>query len=648
MRISACMIAKNEEKVIARCIESYRAAVDEIIIVDTGSIDQTVSIAKSFGAKVFHFTWNDDFAAAKNYAISKAKGDWIIFLDADEYFVNGTGDKLRAYLKSLDKAFNCVACKMINIDEHSRKIINEVMHVRLFKNDKQLRYVNPIHEALYNNRKGGKLNACLATKQELLIYHTGYSATNNQAKAQRNLTLLLRQLTDNVVVKPEYYYYIADSYYTLDEWDKVMEYIRLFMDSGTKLVGHNVRAHNILIDAMIQLESYSNEVMQEVNIAIDKFPQHPLFYFYKGKLLYDDKRYDAAFAALQQALQLHETYQDIEVNSLVVNLGTVYHLMAAISEFRNDCGAALEYYLETLRVDKYNADVFNRLAKLIRLQPLQAIVSFLNTIYDIENEADLDFLATCLINHAVPQVLAYYTNLREKKYPKKDYVVLQMLVANRYYDTAFTTLLECYTKDQDERLAVVLTTTAILSGDETYAAQAVKQLPSAYAKLLKAYNGEIPVFADEDKTAFINLVRTFIFWADDAELKKLLSLVDQFANGMFDVGNLFIHEGYYQAGLQCYDYVIKKKLDEGTLMHPVLYCKLGYCLHRLNNTKAATEAFIKAYEAGYRANDIYEFLRWNVSKLDASSTMKVRVAEILQAKSENDEHIQIRKKKGYE
>ncbi|MEL1136139.1 glycosyltransferase family 2 protein [Desulfitobacterium sp. THU1] len=638
MKISACMIAKNEERVIARCIESYREAVDEIIVVDTGSTDQTVAIAKDLEAQVFHFDWIDDFAAAKNYAISKAKGDWIIFLDADEYFADGTGVNLRAYLEKLDKAYGAVACRMLNIDETSGKIINEIVHVRIFKNDKLLRYLNPIHEALYYNRKGANLQAHLADRRELIIHHTGYSTGVKNDKACRNLELLLRQLDGNTASKPEYYYYIADTYFTLSDWDKVITYIRLFMDSGAKLTNLNVRVNNILIDAMMNLHYPVREIMEEIEIAIDKFPQHPLFYFYKAKFLYDDKRYDAAFFELRRALQLHENYEDIEVNPLAVNLGNLYNMMGVISEFRNNYGAAVDYYLVSLKLDKYEATAFDRLLRLIRSQSLSDIISFLNTLFDVENEADLDFLATGLVNHPLPKVLAYYTSLREKKYPKEDYVVMQMLVANGHYDKAFAALLDCYVRDEDERLALASATAAALSGNEAYLLQAAEHLPSAYAKILNAYHGNIMFFFEEDKPAYLSLVRTFIFWADDVARQKLLNLADRFPDGMAAaLGSLFIQEGYYQTALNYYNYIVQRAIGAGIPVHLGLYYNQGYCLHRLNNPVAATEAFIKEYEAGYRFNDIYEFLRWNYDKLVVGSSMKVRVEEILRDEIAKDE-----------
>lgn len=82
--ISLCMICKNEEKMLERCLNSVRDIVDEIIIVDTGSTDQTITIAKRFAATIVHYKWTKDFSAARNIGLEKATGKWILFLDADE------------------------------------------------------------------------------------------------------------------------------------------------------------------------------------------------------------------------------------------------------------------------------------------------------------------------------------------------------------------------------------------------------------------------------------------------------------------------------------------------------------------------------------------------------------------------------------
>ena len=88
MKISACYIVKNEAAVLARSIESLQGNVDELLVVDTGSTDDTVALARRYGARVLQYIWQDDFAEARNFAIDQAEGDWIVFPDADEYFAD--------------------------------------------------------------------------------------------------------------------------------------------------------------------------------------------------------------------------------------------------------------------------------------------------------------------------------------------------------------------------------------------------------------------------------------------------------------------------------------------------------------------------------------------------------------------------------
>ena len=96
MKITGCYIVKNEEANIARSIDSIKAVCDEIIVVDTGSDDRTVEIATAKGAKVLRFRWVNDFSKARNYAMSLARGDIIIFLDADEWFVPALNEESKS------------------------------------------------------------------------------------------------------------------------------------------------------------------------------------------------------------------------------------------------------------------------------------------------------------------------------------------------------------------------------------------------------------------------------------------------------------------------------------------------------------------------------------------------------------------------
>ena len=100
LRLSVCLIARNEEKFLGACLESVRGLADEIVVVDTGSTDRTVEIAKQHGAKVDHFTWCDDFSAARNLALAHATGDWVLVLDADETVPSSSHAAMRALMAS--------------------------------------------------------------------------------------------------------------------------------------------------------------------------------------------------------------------------------------------------------------------------------------------------------------------------------------------------------------------------------------------------------------------------------------------------------------------------------------------------------------------------------------------------------------------
>ena len=105
MRISVCLIVKNEEEVIERCLKSVVGFADEIIVVDTGSSDQTKSIARKFPDKIYDFKWIDDFSAARNFAFSKAKCEYVFWLDADDVIMPEDGEKINGLKKK--KRFAC-------------------------------------------------------------------------------------------------------------------------------------------------------------------------------------------------------------------------------------------------------------------------------------------------------------------------------------------------------------------------------------------------------------------------------------------------------------------------------------------------------------------------------------------------------------
>lgn len=149
MTISLCMIVKNEERILARCLDSIADLMDEIIIVDTGSTDATKEIARKYTDKVYDFEWVNDFAAARNYAFSKASMDYIYSADADEVLNSENHQKFKALKEALMEEIEIVQMKYGNQLENGTVYnFDEEYRPKLFKRNRQFVWIEPIHETV--------------------------------------------------------------------------------------------------------------------------------------------------------------------------------------------------------------------------------------------------------------------------------------------------------------------------------------------------------------------------------------------------------------------------------------------------------------------------------------------------------------------
>jgi tetratricopeptide (TPR) repeat protein len=197
LTISLCMIVKDEEAMIGRCLEAARGAVDEIVVVDTGSTDRTVEIAESHGARVLHHVWDGDFSAARNASFEAATGDWVMYLDADEVLVVDDVERLRALAgRTWREAFFVTEINHTGDLEDGTAITHDAM--RLFRNRPEYRFEGRIHEQIAQC-----LPAYLPERQErttVRVEHYGYlgAVRDDKDKTNRNLELLERQVAEGV------------------------------------------------------------------------------------------------------------------------------------------------------------------------------------------------------------------------------------------------------------------------------------------------------------------------------------------------------------------------------------------------------------------------------------------------------------------
>src|SRR3954469_4646226 len=195
LTLSLCMIVKDEEEMLPRCLAAVKPAVDEMIIVDTGSTDRTVEIAESFGARVLHHEWNGSFSDARNVSLEAASGDWVIYLDADEVLVEDDAAALRACTGRVwREAFALVETNYTGDIEDGTAMTHNAL--RMFRNRPAYRFKGRLHEQMAYALPGYLSERIEYT--QLRIEHYGYLGVvrDSKDKSRRNLELLEQQVAD--------------------------------------------------------------------------------------------------------------------------------------------------------------------------------------------------------------------------------------------------------------------------------------------------------------------------------------------------------------------------------------------------------------------------------------------------------------------
>lgn len=313
MRISACYIVKNEEGNIERSISAIKGQVDEIAVVDTGSTDRTVAAAARFGIRIYHYEWNDDFSAARNYALSKVTGDWVLLLDADEYFTADTAGNMRAVINKYNRlGCNGLLLKMDNIDAASGELLDSFYQLRIVRRRDGLLYQGRIHEELLLNGKPlGDLRR--VPSGMLRIVHTGYSRRISKSKAVRNLQILHAEIADGRA-EQELYRYLCDCYDGLGDQEKSLKYAWLDVRQGRRAVSYGSQCHRKLL-MYYAGQSGMDAVYRRLEVAamtVKDFPEVPDFHAEYGECLAQFYRYQEAAEELQQALSLYDGYDGLE------------------------------------------------------------------------------------------------------------------------------------------------------------------------------------------------------------------------------------------------------------------------------------------------------------------------------------------------
>ncbi|NLT95449.1 MAG: glycosyltransferase [Clostridia bacterium] len=340
--ISLCMIVKNEEENIARCLESIKSYVDEILILDTGSTDQTPKIAKKLGAVVSFGTWENDFSRARNESIKAAKGKWILILDADEEVPEETGRALRELAEKEEAEayiFNIV--NYTTKDKDCQKQIG--LNLRMFRNNPLYTFQGKIHEQI----KGNILKANPGAKiihSGLNIIHYGYCSDNKKRKEKnlRNIELLKEALAENP--RDAFLHYnLGVSYYVNGRLEKAIEhYQRAKQLTGTKAFFRPVLFRNFAI-CLFDLTRYE-EALNLLNEGLSYYPDYPDLYYLKGQIYFALRLVNHAQECFENCLKFTRVKPEY-VSTQGINGFLSYEYLADIYGYKNNWPKATEYQL---------------------------------------------------------------------------------------------------------------------------------------------------------------------------------------------------------------------------------------------------------------------------------------------------------------
>lgn len=600
LRISACVIVKNEERDIESWLENAKTYADELIVVDTGSTDNTREIARQSGAQVFSFPWQDDFAQAKNYAMEKANGDWLTFLDADETFYKP--ELVRDYLQQLTESniqVNVLMVPIINVDEDEQdREQSRFLNVRLFRHHFGFRYQNPVHESLY-----------AAGNQELQIYeihdalhirHTGYSTRRVQAKVMRNYRILLADIEAHGE-QEHHYRYLADCYYGLGKLEQALHYALLAARAQIQARGSASDMYDTAIACMELLSYPLPSVMSLLAEASQRFP-HKLAYPIKMGHCYVQQEQWAEAQQMLSAVR-QEISKDRNGN------GDEYTTPEEIALFWQDLGRlyyhqgdtenALDCLTEARKSMPLHEDRFSLLMKLIQNKPLQEQCSLL-----LENTAQSEEQRNYLLQWLeINGYLQHYARIAGK--------------ANETYDMARREeLMELY-KEMEEKLINNLSELCrVLIGLEAQpdSLNRTKQIIALQkllpAPLLKIWicwerKGKI----EPDQYDDFKLLSDYVLkWGTDEQLEDYLQLAGNvLPEQILALADDLQQQGKFTLAWQFYSII---PADSPAAAFDFWF-HAGTCQYALGGYETAAECFVRAEQYDGDSGELQAYKKWN-------------------------------------
>ncbi|MFE4712069.1 glycosyltransferase [Paenibacillus sp. NPDC056722] len=414
-QLSVCMIVKDEEALLPRCLNSVSYLADEIIIVDTGSKDQTKQIAADFNAKIFEYTWNNDFAAARNESLRHATGKWILVLDADEYLGADDLQKWSAFLREEQpQSHLAYTLSVINFtgDNDRSDEINTAPVTRLFPNFKGIHFERPIHEQLTRGRSKDLFHKNIS----LSIYHTGYQTqrVTEKNKHERNMQIFNKMKESNKLSDYDWFT-LGNQYRYGQEDDEALRCYERALKGGNS---QEAWYPHCLLGA-IGLYYKRNSLAQSWGLTeskLSKYQDFSEYYTIKGihleKMGFLEQATSWYLKAIDVAEQRTQLNQEAWLSDPMYSFETPAQQLVDIYFRLNDNQQAIYWLSKLLNKDTRNVKVLLRLVEWLCLnEEPSAVIGFLDKIYDVREKAESSLLFKISLVLGQAELVHYYEQL---------------------------------------------------------------------------------------------------------------------------------------------------------------------------------------------------------------------------------------------
>ncbi|KRE45175.1 glycosyltransferase [Paenibacillus sp. Soil724D2] len=590
--LSLCMIVKNEEKVLERCLLSVKTLVDEIIVVDTGSTDQTKTIAARHTDKIYDLSWSNDFSAARNESIRHASGRWILILDADEFVQPADHDRLRKYLLEYKSDRPCgFVLNIMNFggSGNDESNVTESTGARLFLNGKSIRYIEPIHEQLTSDYGTPSF-----TPYPFVIFHTGYTVqvVQEKKKSERNLSILEKMNSGEKRNNPYFCFVLGNEYTSAGREDEALEVYGRSLECSSP----SDTWYFHLLESLVTLEmKKGNYARAHTNIksAIKLIPDRTDFRCMEGILFETYGLWNAAEDVFHQCIQYAEEAEKKGVPYWIIkpSYGKIipHQSIAEIKRRKDDISGAIHHWVKTLQLQPKNYTVLQLLMDaLLQFESYDQVASIIEQLYPLHQPLNKMLLYKMALKiGSIELASKYATEVQKLDLRLDDVDTVQQNLLLRNWSALTTSSLQPASLEDSLAIAAAIVQQEIsftdaAVGDITACATIMQQALLAIDN--KTWNNEILTNNEERFTQTLQLLWRYGY------TEIYLSLMQNMANETILnwMADWFYIRGLFEQALDLYSVLL-----ENNLLHAKGLKNVGVWYINCGNTNEAFP-FLKA------------------------------------------------------